>query len=101
MIATFYAAQDAAKEGIEWLVGIDHNELIIVSRDEQVIENHIPRYPQEPHKQVRPGCRGGIVSSAHSLNQVSDNRKLPRTCAIIGCRLDRICALQNDQAIPR
>jgi hypothetical protein len=41
---TVYAAQDAAREGIEWLVGIDPDELILMSRAETVIENHIPRY---------------------------------------------------------
>jgi hypothetical protein len=41
---TVCAARDAAKDGIEWLVGIDADELILMSRDEQVLENHIPRY---------------------------------------------------------
>lgn len=41
---TLYAARDAAKDGIEWLVGIDVDELILMSRHEQALENHIPRY---------------------------------------------------------
>ncbi len=41
---TVCAARDAAKDGIEWLVGIDADELILMSRDEQALENHIPRY---------------------------------------------------------
>jgi hypothetical protein len=41
---TYYAALDAAKEGIEWLVNIDADELIVMNREEQVLENHIPRY---------------------------------------------------------
>ena len=41
---TVYAAQDAASDGFEWLVGIDPDELILMSRAETVIENHIPKY---------------------------------------------------------
>jgi hypothetical protein len=41
---TVYAAEDAARNGIEWLVGIDPDELILMSRAETVIENHIPKY---------------------------------------------------------
>ena len=41
---TVYAAEDAARDGIEWLVGIDPDELILMSRAETVIENHIPKY---------------------------------------------------------
>lgn len=41
---TLYAARDAAKDGIQWLVGIDPDELILMSRNEQELENHIPRH---------------------------------------------------------
>jgi hypothetical protein len=41
---TYYAALDAAKAGIEWLVNIDADELILINRAEQILENHIPRY---------------------------------------------------------
>lgn len=44
---TYYAALDAEKEGIEWLVNIDADELIVMNRNEQVLENHIPRYLEE------------------------------------------------------
>jgi hypothetical protein len=41
---TYYATVEAAKEGIEWLVSIDADELILMNRGEQVPENHIPKY---------------------------------------------------------
>lgn len=49
---TFYSARDAAKDGIEWLVGIDPDELILMSRREQVLENHIPRYLEKIHDDI-------------------------------------------------
>jgi hypothetical protein len=41
---TYYAAQQAAREGIEWLICIDADELILMSTSETQLENHIPRY---------------------------------------------------------
>ena len=41
---TYYATLDAAKNGIEWLVNIDVDELIVMDRNEPALENHIPRY---------------------------------------------------------
>jgi hypothetical protein len=41
---TYYAALDAARNGIEWLVSIDADELILMNRAEQLLENHIPKY---------------------------------------------------------
>jgi hypothetical protein len=41
---TYYAALDAAKNGIEWLVNIDVDELILMNREEQALEDHIPKY---------------------------------------------------------
>ena len=41
---TYYAAQQAAKDGLEWLICIDADELILMSTGEQQLENHIPRY---------------------------------------------------------
>ena len=40
---TYYAAQQAAKDGLEWLICIDADELILTSTAEQQLENHIPR----------------------------------------------------------
>ena len=40
----YSAARLAAKEGIEWLVSIDADELILMSRDGEEIEQHIPRH---------------------------------------------------------
>jgi hypothetical protein len=41
---TYYAALDAASDGIEWLVSIDADELVLMSPTEEQLENHIPRY---------------------------------------------------------
>lgn len=41
---TYYAALDAARHGIEWLVSIDADELVLMNRSEQVLENHVPQY---------------------------------------------------------
>ena len=41
---TYYAARDAAKDGIEWLASIDADELILMSPNEEHLEGHISRY---------------------------------------------------------
>jgi Glycosyl transferase family 2 len=41
---SYYAALEGAKEGIEWIINVDADELILMNRDEQTLENHIPRY---------------------------------------------------------
>ena len=41
---TYYATLDAAKDGIEWMINVDADELILMNRDEAVLENHIPKY---------------------------------------------------------
>ena len=41
---TWHAALEAAKAGIEWIANIDADELILMSRAEQILENHIPKY---------------------------------------------------------
>lgn len=41
---TYYATLDAAQDGIEWLVSIDADELLMMNRDEQVLQNHAPKY---------------------------------------------------------
>ncbi|HET9322163.1 MAG TPA: glycosyltransferase family 2 protein [Bryobacteraceae bacterium] len=41
---TYYATLDAAKSGIEWLINIDADELILMNRSEQDLADHIPRY---------------------------------------------------------
>lgn len=49
---TYYAAQDAAKNGIEWLINIDVDELIVMDRGEQALENHIPRYLERINENI-------------------------------------------------
>jgi hypothetical protein len=41
---TYYAALDAASDGIEWLVSIDADELVLMSPSELHLQGHIPRY---------------------------------------------------------
>ena len=41
---TYYAALQAAKEGIEWLACIDVDELVLMATNEHEIKDHIPKY---------------------------------------------------------
>jgi len=72
---TYYAALDAAKEGIEWLVGIDADELIIMNRSDQAIENHIARYlegvPQNIDQLLLPNLEA-IPTAAESESPFTD-----------------------------
>ena len=72
---TYYATQDAAKDGIEWLVGIDPDELIMMSRDEQVLENHIPKYlekiPENIDQLLLPNLES-IPTAAETENPFTD-----------------------------
>lgn len=49
---TYYATLDAAKDGIEWLVSVDADELLLMNRDEPVLENHIPKYLAQVPEQI-------------------------------------------------
>ena len=72
---TVCAARDAAKDGIEWLVGIDADELILMSRDEQVLENHIPRYLEkipDDIDQVQLPNLESVPTSAETENPFTD-----------------------------
>jgi len=72
---TFYSAQDAAKDGIEWLVGVDPDELILMSRHEQALENHIPRYLEKiPDNidQLRLPNLESVPTSAETENPFTD-----------------------------
>jgi len=72
---TIYAAQDAAKDGIEWLVGIDPDELILMSRDEHELANHIPRYlekiPDEIDQVQLPNLES-VPTAAETENPFTD-----------------------------
>ncbi len=49
---TYCAALEAAKDGIEWLGNIDADELILMDREEQNLEGHIPRYLEGVREEV-------------------------------------------------
>lgn len=72
---TVYAARDAAKDGIQWLVGIDPDELILMSRDEQALENHIPRYlekiPDDIDQLLLPNLES-VPTTADTENPFTD-----------------------------
>jgi hypothetical protein len=72
---TYYAALDAAKNGIEWLVNIDVDELILMNRDEQSLDNHIPRYleriPDNIDQLLLPNLES-VPTSAESENPFLD-----------------------------
>ena len=83
---TYYAALDAARDGIEWLVCVDADELIVMNRDEQVIENHIPKYlelvPENIDQLLLPNLES-VPTSAVSENPFLDCvyffNRFPRT----------------------
>jgi hypothetical protein len=72
---TIYAARDAAKEGIPWLVGVDADELILMARDERVLENHIPRYletvPDDIDQLLLPNLES-VPTAAETGNPFTD-----------------------------
>ena len=72
---TYYATLDAAKAGIEWLVNIDADELILMNRKEQNLENHIPRYleriPEEIDQLLLPNLES-VPVRAESENPFLD-----------------------------
>jgi hypothetical protein len=53
---TYYAAVDAAKHGIEWLLSIDADELILMNRDEQILEDHFRNTSHESPKTSTSCC---------------------------------------------
>ncbi len=72
---TYCAALDAAKEGIEWLICIDADELILMSRDEANLEGHIARYLEripEGVDQLQLRNLESIPTSAESQNPFMD-----------------------------
>lgn len=72
---TYYAALDAARHGIEWLVSIDADELILMNRDEQALENHIPKrleqIPENIDQLLLPNLES-VPTSAVSENPFLD-----------------------------
>jgi hypothetical protein len=72
---TYYAALEAASEGIEWLASIDADELILMSPGEQAVEDHIPRYlekiPGEVDQLLLPNLES-IPTAADSENPFVD-----------------------------
>lgn len=86
---TYFAAIEAARNGIEWLVNVDADELIIMNRDEQVLENHIPKYlegiPEDVDQLLLPNLES-IPVAAETENPFADCtyflNRFPKTEAV-------------------
>lgn len=73
---SYCAAQDAAANGIEWLIAIDPDELILMSRDAQVIDGHISKHLSEIPDgidQVHLPNVESVPTSAESENPFADS----------------------------
>jgi Glycosyl transferase family 2 len=88
-INTYYAAKAASAEGLDWLGGIDPDELVLMSRDDEVIENHISRHlariPDEFDQIFLPNLES-VPTSSTSTNPFADCvyflNRFPKTEAI-------------------
>jgi hypothetical protein len=74
-INTFYAAKSAAAEGLDWLGGIDPDELVLMSRDEEITEDHISKHlmriPDGIDQILLPNLES-VPNSATSTNPFAD-----------------------------
>lgn len=74
-INTFYAAKSAAAAGLDWLGGIDPDELVLMSRDEEINEEHISKHlakiPDEIDQLLLPNLES-VPTSATSTNSFAD-----------------------------
>ena len=74
-INTYYAAKSAAEEGFDWLGGIDPDELVLMSRDEEINEDHIVKHlakvPHEIDQVLLPNLES-VPTSATSENPFAD-----------------------------
>lgn len=72
---TYYATLEAAKDGIEWMTNVDADELILMNRDEDVLEDHIPKYlasvPDNIDQLLLPNLEA-VPTSAESENPFID-----------------------------
>jgi hypothetical protein len=74
-INTYYAAKSAAAEGLDWLGGIDPDELVLMSRDEEIAQDHISKHlakiPDEIDQIFLPNLES-VPTSAESSNPFAD-----------------------------
>ena len=74
-INTYYAAKSAAAEGLDWLGGIDPDELVLMSRDEEINEDHIAKHlaavPDEIDQVLLPNLES-VPTSATSQDPFAD-----------------------------
>ena len=75
-INTYYAAKRAAADGIDWLISIDPDELILMSSGDQQINNdhvskHLSRVPDEIDQVLLPNLES-VPTSAESTDPFSD-----------------------------
>ena len=72
---TYYSALHAAKDGIEWLVSIDADELLLMDRNEQTLEDHIARYlervPDDIDQLLLPNLEA-VPGAAETQNPFTD-----------------------------
>ena len=71
----YYAAKSAAEEGFDWLGGIDPDELVLMSRNEEINEDHIVKHlakvPHEIDQVLLPNLES-VPTSATSENPFAD-----------------------------
>ncbi len=74
-INTYYAARSAAAEGLDWLGSIDPDELVLMSRDEEISEDHISKHlagvPDKIDQLLLPNLES-VPTSATSTNPFAD-----------------------------
>jgi len=88
-INTYYAAKAAAAEGLEWLISIDPDELVLMSRDEEIAEDHISKHlvriPEDVDQILMPNLES-LPTSATTTDNFADCvyffNRFPKTEAI-------------------
>ena len=74
-INTYYAAKSAAEEGLDWLGGIDPDELVLMSRDEEInedyISKHLAKVPGEIDQVLLPNLES-VPTSSTAMNPFAD-----------------------------
>ncbi|MGA8088984.1 MAG: glycosyltransferase family 2 protein [Terracidiphilus sp.] len=74
-INTYYAAKSAAAEGLDWLGSIDPDELVLMSRCEEITEDniskHLVKIPDEIDQVLLPNLEA-VPTSAKSTNPFAD-----------------------------
>jgi hypothetical protein len=74
-INTFYAAKEAAKDGIDWLISLDPDELVFMPGNDPINENyvtkHLSRVPDSIDQVLLPNLEC-VSTTAESRNPFSD-----------------------------